>query len=157
MSHPSELSELTVRLAQPSDLRFLQECAVDAYSQYTIRMGRAPAPMQADFTEQISQGIVYVATYRTNAVGYVVFYARGDHMHLESVAVSSHHTGHGIGRRLIAYVESTAKQCGLVAVELYTNEAMIENLRLYPKLGYQETNREEQDGFKRVFYRKALC
>jgi hypothetical protein len=33
---------------------------------------------------------------------------------------------------------------------------MTENLTFYPALGYDETGRGVQDGFARVFYRKAL-
>jgi hypothetical protein len=33
---------------------------------------------------------------------------------------------------------------------------MTENLVYYPKHGYAETHRAEQDGFRRVFFRKRL-
>jgi GNAT superfamily N-acetyltransferase len=66
------------------------------------------------------------------------------------------HSGNGYGKKLIQFVEETALRQGLNAVELYTNEAMSENLAMYPKLGYVETERKEQDGYKRVFFRKSL-
>ena len=64
--------------------------------------------------------------------------------------------GCGIGRALIAHVEEEARRLGLNAVELYTNEKMTENLGLYSRLGYIETGRRNEDGFNRVFFRKAL-
>ena len=33
---------------------------------------------------------------------------------------------------------------------------MTENLELYPRLGYREVDRREEDGFSRVFFRKRL-
>ncbi len=45
---------------------------------------------------------------------------------------------------------------GLPEVSLYTNEAMVENLRLYPRLGFVETGRRVEDGYRRVFFRKSL-
>ncbi len=33
---------------------------------------------------------------------------------------------------------------------------MTENLAYYPRHGYAETHRAEQDGFRRVFFRKRL-
>jgi hypothetical protein len=41
-------------------------------------------------------------------------------------------------------------------VTLYTNEAMVENRRLYARLGYAETGRRVEDGYRRVFFRKRL-
>lgn len=77
-------------------------------------------------------------------------------MHLESVAILPDHAGQGIGRMLIAFVESESRRCGYPAVELYTNEKMVENLALYPKLGYRETGRHYEAGFNRVYFRKTL-
>ena len=57
---------------------------------------------------------------------------------------------------LIDFAERRARELGLPAVTLYTNEAMVENLRLYPRLGFVETERRVEDGYRRVFFRKAL-
>ena len=54
------------------------------------------------------------------------------------------------------YAEKAARDNRLNAVELYTNEAMTENLAMYPSLGYLEIERKEQDGYKRVFFRKLV-
>ena len=145
-----------IRKASVGDLPDVQSCARAAYSMYLNRMEKEPAPMNADFGRQIDHGWVYVALYEGHFAGYVVFYPEGDHLHLENVAVSPTQSGKGIGKRLVKYVEHAARQEGLKAVELYTNEAMIENLAMYPKLGYLETERKEQAGFNRVFFRKAV-
>ena len=119
-------------------------------------MDREPAPMVADFASLIQHLHVHVALLEDRVVGYMVFYANGECMQLDNVAVFPEFAGQGIGKLLINFVESTATQQGLLAVELYTNEAMTENQVMYPKLGYTETAREQQEGFSRVFYRKAL-
>jgi hypothetical protein len=49
-----------------------------------------------------------------------------------------------------------ARLDGLQAVELYTNEAMVENLAMYERMGYREIQRKHDAGFNRVFFRKAL-
>jgi GNAT superfamily N-acetyltransferase len=134
----------------------IQSCAHTAYGKYIERIGKAPAPMNADFARQIEQGIVHVALRGPRFAGYVVFYPQGDHLHLEAVAVLPEHAGKGIGKALIGYVEQAARREGLKAVELYTNEAMIENLAMYPKMGYRETQRMRHEGFNRVFFRKTL-
>ena len=58
---------------------------------------------------------------------------------------------------LVAHAETLAAGAGLEAVELYTNQDMTENLRLYPRLGYVETGRRSEDGYRRVYFRKALA
>ncbi len=65
-------------------------------------------------------------------------------------------SGKGIGKKLIEYVEQAARQEGLKAIELYTNETMSENLAMYPELGYLETETKRQAGFNRVFFRKTV-
>ena len=40
--------------------------------------------------------------------------------------------GHGHGRALVSFAESHARELSLAAVELYTNEAMAENIRALP-------------------------
>ncbi len=147
---------IQVRRAVPPDLGNIRSCAQVAYGKYIERIGKAPAPMNADFAAQIEEGIVYVALRGLQFAGYVVFYPEGDHLHLEAVAVLPAHTGKGVGKALIRYVERAAQLAGLKAVELYTNEAMTENLAMYPKMGYRETQRKHDAGYNRVFFRKQL-
>jgi hypothetical protein len=33
---------------------------------------------------------------------------------------------------------------------------MVENLQLYPRLGFVETERRVEDGYRRVYFRKTL-
>lgn len=145
-----------IRSANAEDLANVEMCARDAYAVYVSRMGRKPAPMIANFALKIELEHVYVAENQGAFVGYVVFYCEGDHIHLENVAVSPNQAGKGFGKQLIKYAEKAARDNGLNAVELYTNEAMTENLAMYPSLGYLEIERKEQDGYKRVFFRKLV-
>lgn len=112
--------------------------------------------MHADFASQIAEGCVDVATCESRFVGYVVFYPEGDHIHLENVAVVPEYSGRGIGKHLIQHVERAARDAGYDAVELYTNEAMTENLAMYPRIGYVEVDRRRQAGFNRVLFRKQV-
>ena len=145
-----------IRLANLDNLTDVQSCACSAYSHYVERMGREPAPMQADFASHIRQGQVHVAFRGEAFGGYVVFYPKEGNIHLENVAVVPALFGNGIGKTLMEYVEQSARTDGFSTVELYTNEAMTENLAIYPKLGYIETARKQQDGFNRVFFRKLV-
>ncbi len=147
---------IQIRIATVDDLLDVQSCARKAYSKYVDRIGQEPAPMVAAFKRQIELDHVYVVMCRSLFAGYVVFYPEDDHIQLENVAIIPSYAGQGIGKKLIEFVEQKARDLDHQAVELYTNEAMTENLAMYPKLGYVEIERNQQMGFSRVFFRKHV-
>lgn len=147
-----------IRQAHAADEMQIRECAVKAYARYVQRIGRVPAPMVADYASQIAAGCVFIATDDQGTFqGFVVLYAEDDHMLLENVAVLPEAAGHGVGRTLIAFCENAARDKGINAVHLYTNEMMAENLTMYLKLGYVEVARRAEDGFNRVYFEKMLA
>ena len=152
----TKIGSVDIRLAKAGDLCGIQGCARAAYEIYVPRIGRRPAPMIADFEDQIKQELVHVLTDDKRVAGFVVCYRRDDHLHLENVAVDPQFQGFGYGVQLIRHAEQAARDIGLGAVELYTNAKMTENLTLYPHLGYAELGRWREDGFDRVFYRKII-
>ncbi len=143
-----------IRSAEPEDVAAVQRVARAAYAPYVPRIGREPAPMVTNFAAAQAAGRLWVAG--DPVTGFVVAYPRGDHWHLENVAVDPAMQGTGMGRALIEAVERMAHAAAADAVELYTNTKMTENQGLYPALGYRETGRGREDGFDRVFYRKEL-
>lgn len=145
-----------IRRAKASDEPAVRACAEQAYARYVEAMGRKPAPMVADFATQIAAGDVYISTDDQNVFeGFIVFYAEGGHILLENVAVLPRAAGRGVGKALIGFCEDAARQRGM-NVHLYTNAKMIENLSIYPKLGYVEVARRTEDGFNRVYFEKYL-
>jgi GNAT superfamily N-acetyltransferase len=145
------------RLATAQDAADLRAVAVAAYQAYLPRMGRAPAPMTADYARAVREHEVWVAVQDDVIVGLLVLVRRPDHLLLENVAVLPSAQGRGIGAGLLALAEERARRHGLREVRLYTNEAMTENLAYYPRHGYTETHRAAQDGFSRVFFRKVVA
>ena len=75
---------------------------------------------------------------------------------MDNVAVHPAYQGRGLGRQLVALAEEEARRVGLTTVTLYTNERMTENLELYKRLGYMETERKTEQGYQRVYMRKEL-
>lgn len=149
------MAGLTIDRATADDLPAIRSCARAAYAQYVPMIGREPAPMVADFATQIAEAQVRVAR-DPEICGYIVFAPFGERMFLENVAVLPERAGAGIGRRLIAHCEATARASGLARITLYTNAAMLANLSLYPRLGYVQTDRRIEDGFDRVYFEKTL-
>jgi ribosomal protein S18 acetylase RimI-like enzyme len=152
----SEHGGLIIRRATNNNLVDIKDCAVNAYQIYVERIGREPAPMIANFQVSIDQGQLYVADWEGKIAGFVVFYAKHDHVHLENVAVNSDFQKKGIGLQLIQFVEEQALDKGFDRIELYTHEKMTENLGIYPRLGYREFERRTEDGFDRVYFEKYI-
>lgn len=145
-----------LRRAEPGDVPELRDIAAAAYALYTPRIGRPPAPVTADYAGAVGRGEVWVAAGGRQIIGLLVLIERPDHLLLENVAVRPSAQGLGIGSRLLELAEREAARLGLTEIRLYTNAAMTENLAYYPRHGYDETHRAEQDGFQRVFFVKRL-
>jgi ribosomal protein S18 acetylase RimI-like enzyme len=151
-----EPSEPAIRPARAADRHAVEGVVRDAYSLYVARIGGPPVPMTADYGELIAAGQVYVLEAGGRLAGLVVLVDEPGYLLLENVAVAPAFQGHGLGRQLVAFAEQEAAARGLPEVRLYTNEAMTENLRLYPALGYEEVGRAVEDGFARVYFRKPV-
>jgi ribosomal protein S18 acetylase RimI-like enzyme len=145
-----------LRDATPADREPVERLVEAAYRGYIERIGRRPAPMDADYAALIAAGLVTVAERDGALAGLLVLIPMDDHLLVENVAVDPAAQRSGLGRRLMAHAEGEARERGLPALRLYTNEKMVENLAWYPRLGYRETERRAESGFARVFFEKVL-
>lgn len=146
---------MPIRRARPHDLDDIRHIIDAAYAMYVPRIGRRPAPMDADYGGLIAQGTCFVVD-NDGVLGVIVIHGANDYLLIENVAVSPEAQGRGVGRELLDFAEMTAKKAGCREVRLYTNEAMSENLTYYPRRGYREVERRIEAGFKRVFFVKTL-
>ncbi|MEV0696593.1 GNAT family N-acetyltransferase [Saccharopolyspora sp. NPDC050389] len=144
------------REARLPDVAALEDLARLAYSLYTQRMDRLPAPMVADYSAAVREHQVWIAEEDDRILGMLVLVPEGDVMLLENVAVHPDAQGRGLGRDLLALADREAAEQRMAEIRLYTNEVMTENLAYYPRHGYTESGRAEQDGYRRVFFRKAV-
>jgi len=146
-----------IRPATTADLPAIAACVEDAYATYIPRMGKRPAPMDADHAARIASTWVLTGPDAgPDVAGLIVLIPDGGDLMIENVAVSPRHQGHGYGRRLMDFAEDQARERGAPALTLYTNEKMTENLALYARLGFHETGRRTEDGFARVYMVKTL-
>jgi len=150
------MTEPTIRLAERNDCAAVTACVQAAYAPYIERIGRAPAPMTADYADLIARGTVSVLLEGGELRGVLVLKQEEALLWIENVAVHPDHHHRGFGRRLLAYAEQRARAAGLLEVRLYTYELMVENISLYRRLGYHEVERRAEAGFRRVFMRKVL-
>jgi GNAT superfamily N-acetyltransferase len=147
---------IAIRLAAEADAPVLARIAVAAYQHYVPRIGRPPAPMTADYPAAVRRGQAWVAAVDGEVAGFIILIPQPGYLLLENVAVLPAAQGRGIGARLLALAEDRARALHVPEIRLYTNAAMTENLAYYPRHGYTQTHRAQQDGFCRVFFRKRV-
>lgn len=128
----------------------------EAYTPYVARMGRMPGPMLDDYRASIAAERVHVIEHDAAVRGVLVLIPEAETMLLDNVAVDPAAQGAGLGRRMLAFAEAAAGAAGFRTIRLYTNEAMTENVGLYSGLGWVETHRGEENGFRRVYFVKRL-
>lgn len=149
-----------IRRAIVEDADTISSIVSSAYSKYIERMGLQPAPMLHDYREQIqSTGIdVYVLINDGAIHGSItlVNVPITRTMQVSNVVVDSSSQGRGFGRLLMDFAEAECRKRGFEAVTLYTNVKMHENIGLYLKLGFEETKRQVDGPYERVYFRKHL-
>ena len=145
-----------LRPATPDELHAVQEIVRHAYSPYVSRIGREPGPMLDDYAALIAASRVHVVERDGTVQGLIVLIPEHDAMLLDNVAVAPAAQGTGLGRTMLQHAERAATEAGYDRINLYTNEAMTENIALYGRMGYCETHRAEEKGLKRVYMVKLL-
>ena len=146
---------LSFRRAVDQDAGDLRALAVAAYGHYIPRIGRPPAPMTTDYARAVREDEVWVAEAGGVISGMIILVREPDHLLIQNLAVAPAAQGRGAGGRLLSLAEKRAREYGVPELRLYTNEAMTENIAYYPRRGYTETHRDEQHGFRRVFFSKS--
>jgi ribosomal protein S18 acetylase RimI-like enzyme len=145
-----------IRAAGPDDRAAIEAIVAAAYSVYVPRMGRKPGPMLDDYGALIGRGLVHVFAQDRMVDGVLVLIPEAAAMLLDNVAVRPAAQGRGVGRALLAFAEAQARAAGYAAIRLYTHETMVENIALYRRIGFVETHRGEENGFRRAYMRKPL-
>lgn len=164
MTWPKTLPQgITITRANPKDVPRIRAMVIAAYSHYTERIGRPPAPMTADYDELLLTHDIFVLREDqgedvSEVVGSIVLLVTegSDAVQINNLVVDVSAQGKGYGKLLMKYAEHVATEKGRKALELYTNIKMHENIRLYDKLGFDETGRKTDNGFERVYFRKEV-
>ena len=144
----------SLRHATTADLPAIKALIDAAYAKYLTRMGKPPGPMLRDYGPSVEDGTTWVAGSPITAV--LTLYPRGDHLLIENIAVHPGDQGRGLGRHLMGFAEQEAARRGLTRIAPYTHEAMTENQAIYTHLGYVETGRRAEDGYRRIYMEKSL-
>lgn len=139
-----------LRLAHPTDVPAISRIVQDAYAPHAARMGQTPGPMLDDYAARVAAGQVQVLG--NPVTGILVLIPADNHMLLDNVAVSTTMQGQGLGTQLIRAAMDIARAKNHLTLRLYCHISMIENMRLYQRLGFVETHRVTEHGLDRAYF-----
>jgi N-acetylglutamate synthase-like GNAT family acetyltransferase len=145
-----------LRRATGADARSITDLVADAYRPYEPLIGRTPMPMLTHYGEAVREHEVWVLEVAGTLVGVIELEPRPDHLWIENVAVSPRWQGRGFGRLLLRHAEAEARGRGLEELGLLTNERYLDNIAMYTRYGYRETDRVPYQGTDLVSFRKRL-
>lgn len=147
----TDTETLPLRIALLHEGSALRDLARAAYAKWVPVLGREPRPMQADYEAGIKTFRFDVVEVDGRIVASIQTEPRDGHFWVESVAVAPELQGQGIGQRLLAHAEVLARAAGFSEIRLLTNGKMMDNRRLYARVGYVE-DLEEPFGDGTVVY-----
>jgi len=150
------VADAVIRPADADDAPRLQAIARLAYSGYTARLDRQPAPMSADYAAAVAAGHAVVIERNGKIAGYLIGRGDQDSYFIENVAVDPAYQGLGLGGALLRHAIAEARRLKLSSLWLFTNAAMTENQAIYARLGFVETHRAMEHGYDRVYMRLSL-
>lgn len=150
------MSSSPLRRATPDDAKTLTVLTNAAYEKYVPRLGRSPQPMLADYSQMAAEHAIWLLEVANCPAGLLVLMFEPGYVLIYSVAVHPDFQKQGLGKRLLAWAETQAREADLYSLRLYTHEKMVENIILYEKLGYVETGREAYLGGRLVYMEKQL-
>jgi GNAT superfamily N-acetyltransferase len=146
-----------IRAAESVDRAAIETIVRAAYAVYIPRIGKPPGPMLDDYAGLIADGAVSVIEEAGEEIAaLIVLLPKPDHLLLDNIAVRPDRQGKGFGRALIEFAEREARRLGFGEIRLYTHEKMTENIALYARIGFVETERRHDGGYDRVFMTKSL-
>jgi ribosomal protein S18 acetylase RimI-like enzyme len=148
--------QIAIRKAGSGDAEIVSGITNAAYAKYVPLMGRKPQPMTADYPQILANHPVWIVWVDERPAGVLVLMHEPDAMLIYSVAIAPEYQKSGLGRRLLAWAESEARQAGYSYIRLFTNALMEANIALYSRLGYVETQREPFHELTIVHMRKPI-
>ncbi len=136
-----------------SDTEALSACMQAAYKAYLSRLGGVTLPpMTVDYEEEIRSYPVWIAESDKSLVGGLILMPEDECMTIANIAVHPDFQGNGLGRGLMEFGETQAKQKGYSELRLATHILLTENLSLYSHLGWSEIGRDKS----RIFMIKNI-
>jgi putative acetyltransferase len=143
MSSSERDCSIQIRLATADEAASIALVLHQAFTEYeplyTAAAFAITASTPAEIEQRWNEGPVWSALQNGRAVGTVAAVAEGDALYIRSMAVLPSARGQGIGKMLLAEVESFARAGGFQRMVLSTTPFLHDAIRLYERFGFERT------------------
>jgi|SRR5437773_1262464 len=143
MSRSERQCNIQIRLAIADEAEsiawVLHKAFIEYESLYTPAAFALTTPAPAEIEQRWNEGPVWSALKNGRLVGTVAAVAKGDALYIRSMAVVPSARGQGIGKILLAEVESFARAGGFQRMLLSTTPFLDDAIRLYARFGFERT------------------
>ncbi len=135
MENPKTISDVILRLAQPSDAMTIAHM-----SKRLIEVGLpwSWTPERVAMHIRHRESVVLTARVGGELVGFAIMQFSDETAHLNLLAVEPTYERLGIGRRLVEWLEETAVTAGTFVIALEVRAANVGARWFYSRLGYRE-------------------
>jgi ribosomal protein S18 acetylase RimI-like enzyme len=123
----------------------LHEAFVEYRSLYTAEAFAITTPSPAEIEQRWIEGPVWSVIKDGRLVGTVAAVVKGDTLYIRSMAVVPSARGQGIGKMLLAEIESFARAGGFQRMLLSTTPFLDDAIRLYQRFGFKRTGEGPHD------------
>jgi len=131
-----ESSNIVLRLGRPADAQ-----AIALLSRELIEFGLdwswTPARVLGSIYQRDT--VTLVAAARQQVIGFAIMYFGMEQAHLDLLAVQPSHQRCGVGRRLLDWLEKSARTAGIAAIFLELRTANIGAHCFYQRLGFSDS------------------
>jgi GNAT superfamily N-acetyltransferase len=159
VERPLTAGLVEIKAVDPAD-RDAERCLHEYFAELDRRFvgGFDQRPIAADLDAfRHPAGLFLIATLRGEPIGCGGLRFHGDEpAEIKRVWVAESARGLGIGRRLLAELESRAASEGIAAVRLDTNAALSEAIGLYHSAGYREVDAFNDEPYAHHWFEKRL-
>lgn len=144
-------SEIQLRRAAADDAAWVASVLHQAFAEYEPLYSKqgyaATTPGVREIAARMSQGPVWVATYREKIVGTGSVVPKPEGIYIRGMAVIPSARGLGIGRRLLDEIQRFAIAQGCARLLLSTTPFLSTAIRLYEAFGFRRINDGPHDLF----------
>lgn len=155
----NHLMDIELRLAKISEARMIAEMSRDLIE---TGLGWAWTPDRIVRQVRCADTLVLVALEGVQLIGFACMRFREEDAHLNLLCVRRSHQRSGIGRRLMIWLEKTARVAGIVSIHLEVRAINHAARRFYHALGYREVGelrryyRGRESAIRMVHHLRAL-
>ena len=143
MSGSERQCNIQIRLAIADEAEsiawVLHKAFIEYESLYTPAAFALTTLAPAEIEQRWNEGPVWSALKNGRLLGTVAAAAKGDVLYIRSMAVMPSARGQGIGKILLAEVESFARAGGFQRMLLSTTPFLDDAIRLYARFGFERT------------------